>query len=65
MAMCTNARGAASSPSRIGRDLWIAVTIKLALLAVLYSCFFTDNHRAKTDPGATAAALLDRSTVNR
>jgi hypothetical protein len=34
--MWTNAGGAARSPEGIARDLWVAVAIKLALLAVLF-----------------------------
>jgi hypothetical protein len=50
--------------AELGRDVLIALAIKLSLLTVLYYCFFAEGHRPKEDPGATAVALLDHSAVN-
>ncbi len=55
---------AARTDIGVGRDILIALTIKLSLLAVLYHCFFTESHRPEADPHVTAAALLDHSAVN-
>jgi hypothetical protein len=46
-----------------GRDILIALAVKLSLLTVLYCCFFAEGHRPKADAGATAAALLDHPSV--
>jgi hypothetical protein len=54
----------ARGSSTIGRDVLVAMAIKLSLLAVLYVCFFADAHRPKADPGATAIALLGKPAVN-
>jgi hypothetical protein len=48
----------------VGRDLVIALAIKLGLLTGLYYCFFAENHRPRVDPEMTATALLDHPTVN-
>jgi hypothetical protein len=48
----------------VGRDILIALAIKLSLLTTLYYCFFAESHRPKVDPETTAVALLDHSTVN-
>jgi hypothetical protein len=48
----------------VGRDILIALAIKLSLLMALYCCFFSESHRPKADPQTTALALLDHSTVN-
>jgi hypothetical protein len=48
----------------VGRDILIALAIKLSLLMALYCCFFSESHRPKADPQTTAIALLDHSTVN-
>jgi len=47
-----------------GRDVLIALAIKLSLLTVIYYCFFAESHRPKVDPETTAVALLDHSAVN-
>jgi hypothetical protein len=64
--MATGTQQAAPTRTHVsvGRDILVALAIKLSLLAVLYHCFFGDSHRPKTDPRATAVALLDNSTVN-
>jgi hypothetical protein len=48
----------------VGRDILIALAIKLSLLTVLYYCFFAESHRPKVDPETTAIALLDHSALN-
>jgi hypothetical protein len=48
----------------VGRDVLIALAIKLSLLTALYYCFFAESHRPKVDPETTAVALLDHSAVN-
>jgi hypothetical protein len=62
----TRTRTAASSRTgaAVGRDILIALAIKLSLLTALYYCFFAESHRPKADPKTTAIALLDHSTVN-
>ena len=53
-----------TTKASVGRDIVVALAVKLSLLAVLYHCFFAESHRPKADPRATAVALLDHSTVN-
>lgn len=48
----------------VGRDVLIALAIKLSLLTVLYCCFFGEGHRPKADSRATAVALLDHPAEN-
>lgn len=47
----------------LGRDILIALAIKLSLLTFLYYCFFAESHRPRIDPETTAAALLEHPTV--
>jgi hypothetical protein len=48
-----------TSPTvRASRDVWTALSIKLALLALLYLLFFSPSHRPPSDAVATAGALI-------
>jgi hypothetical protein len=60
----TQTAAAAGTGAAVGRDILIALAIKLSLLTALYYGFFAESHRPKADAQTTAIALLDHSTVN-
>jgi hypothetical protein len=46
------------------RDVWAAVSLKLALLAALYLLFFTPAHRPPSDASATARAIVGANAAS-
>jgi hypothetical protein len=60
----TQTAASTKTGAAVGRDVLIALAVKLSLLTALYYCFFAESHRPKVDPETTATALLEHSTVN-
>jgi len=58
--MSTNDPKSAAPPARarLGRDIFVALSLKIMLLAILYGLFFSPSHRPPADAAAIATALV-------